>query len=107
MSDDDISIPGDQPAGAVRPRGEHRAPVLGMLAVASVLPLFLPERLTLGPRWLLSSIEGALLIAVAVTDPGRIDQRSRQVRSLRLTLIFILAGGTAFATAHLVNELIR
>jgi uncharacterized membrane protein len=107
MNDDDISIPGDQPTGALRPRGEHRWPVLGMLAVASVLPLFIPERLTLGPKWLLPSIEGALLVAVAVTDPGRIDQRSRQVRSLRLTLIFVLAAGTAFATVHLINELIR
>jgi hypothetical protein len=34
------------------------------------------------------------------------DQRSRQVRSLRLTLIFVLAAGTAFATVHLINELI-
>src|SRR5262245_12259261 len=107
MSDDDISISDHQPARAVRPRGEQRWPVLGMLAAASVLPLFLPERLTLGPGWLLPVIEGALLVAVAVTDPGRIDQRSRQVRSLRLTLIFVLAAGTAFATGHLINELIR
>jgi hypothetical protein len=55
----------------------------------------------------LSSVEGALLIAVAVTDPGRIDQRSRRVRSLRLALIFVLAAGTAFATGRLINELIR
>jgi hypothetical protein len=104
---DDISTSGDRSDAAMHPRGEHRWPVLGMLAVASVLPLFLPERLTLGPRWLLPTIEGALLVAVAVTDPGRIDQRSRHVRSLRLTLICVLAGGTAFATGHLINELIR
>ena len=107
MSYDDISTSTDQSGAALRPRGEHRWPVLGMLAVAAVLPIFLPERLTLGPRWLLPTIEGALLVAVAVTDPGRIDQRSRQVRALRLTLIVVLAGGTAFATGHLISELIR
>jgi uncharacterized membrane protein len=61
----------------------------------------------LGPSWLLPAIEGGLLIAVAVTDPGRIDARSQKIRALRLTLIIVLAGGTAFATAHLINDLIR
>lgn len=107
MSDDENSFPGDPRASAMQPRGEHRWPVLGMLAVASALPLFMPERLTLGPNWLLPTIEGALLIAVAVSDPGRIDQRSREVRSLRLTLIFVLAMGTAVATGQLINDLIR
>src|SRR4051794_18797338 len=107
MSEGEISNPSDQDARLIERRGERRWPVLGMLAVASVLPLFLPERLTVGPTWLLPVTEGVLLIAVAVTDPGRIDQRSRQVRALRLTLIFLLAAGTAFATGHLINELIR
>src|SRR5262245_61191202 len=100
MSDDQISATPDRPDRSGERRGERRWPVLGMLAVASVIPLFLPERLTLGPKWLLPIIEVMLLVAVAVTDPGRIDQRSRQVRALRLTLISVLAAGTAFATAH-------
>jgi uncharacterized membrane protein len=104
---DQISTPPDRPDRSAPPRGERRWPVLGMLAVASVIPLFLPERLTLGPKWLLPTIECMLLIAVAVTDPGRIDQRSRQVRALRLTLIVVLAVGTAFATGHLLNDLVR
>jgi len=78
-----------------------------MLAVASALPVFIPERLSLGPKWLLPAVEAVLLIAVALTDPGRIDQRSRQVRALRLTLIFVLAAGTAFSTGHLIDELVR
>ncbi len=81
--------------------------MLGLFAVAAALPLFLPERLSLGPPWLLPVIEGVLLVAVAVTDPGRIDQRSQQVRALRLTLILVLAAGTAFSTGHLIDELIR
>src|SRR6188472_831720 len=107
MSDDEISSPPERPNHGARPHGERRWPVLGTLAVASVIPLFLPERLTLGPTWLLPTIEGTLLLAVAVTDPGRIDQRSRQVRALRLTLILVLAAGTAFATGHLLNDLVR
>jgi len=107
MGDGEVPSAGEQSEAAVRPRGEQRWPVLGMLAVACVLPLLLPERLTLGPRWLLPAIDGGLLIAVAVTDPGRIDARSRRVRSLRLTLILVLVAGTAFATGHLINDLIR
>jgi uncharacterized membrane protein len=82
-------------------------PVLGALAVALVLPLFMPERLSVLPPWVMTAVGGVLLVAIAITDPGRIDQRSRQVRALRIALIVLLAVSAAIATVRLIDQLIH
>jgi uncharacterized membrane protein len=87
--------------------GESRWPVLIAMAIAVALPLFLPERFTPGPRWLLPVIEAAFLIAIAVGDPGRIDRRSRAVREVRRTFIVLLVLGAAWATAALTHDLLH
>jgi uncharacterized membrane protein len=87
--------------------GESRWPVLIAMSVAVVLPLFLPERFTPGPRWLLPIIEVAFLVAIAVADPGRIDRRSRAVRQVRRVFILLLVLGAAWATAALIDDLLH
>ena len=52
----------------------------GAVLAAMVLTLLLPADVRPGPSWLLPSIEGALLVAVIATDPGRITRRSNEVR---------------------------
>lgn len=88
-------------------RGEHRAPVLATVVVALILPLLMPAKFSLGPRWLLPTIEGVLLVAIAAADPGRIDQRSRHVRWLVITLIVVLVGSAAYATGRLIYDLVQ
>jgi hypothetical protein len=44
----------------------------GAVLAAMVLTLLLPSEFRLGPPWLLPILEGALLIALIVGDPGRI-----------------------------------
>ncbi|HEY2438335.1 MAG TPA: hypothetical protein VGH93_14230, partial [Solirubrobacteraceae bacterium] len=47
-------------------------PFLGaqiIVAGAIALDVFLPERLTPGPSWMLPSIEGVLLVALVVVSP--------------------------------------
>jgi hypothetical protein len=95
------------PAGTRGPKGEHRLPVLGTLTIALVLPLLMPDRFTIVTRWLVPLVGGTLLAAVAITDPGRIDQRSRKVRLLRIALIVLLAMGASFATVRLIYELVH
>jgi hypothetical protein len=87
--------------------GEHRAPVFATVLVAMALTLLMPERYTPGPSWLLPAVEAVFLVAVAVTDPGRIDQRSMEVRRLRIALIVILVFGAAWATSWLVTDLVN
>ncbi len=81
--------------------------MLGTLAVALALPLFMPERFSFLPMWILPTVGAVLLVAIAVTDPGRIDERSRHVRRLRIALIVLLAISAAFATGRLIDQLIH
>jgi hypothetical protein len=105
----------DRPEGSARkmtiegdaPQGEQRWPMALTLIIAMALPFLLPSRFSLGPRWIIPVVEGLLLVALVVTDPGRIDRRSSFVRGLSIGLVAILVFGAAAATVRLVVDLIR
>ncbi len=77
------------------------------LLVAMALPFLLPPRFSLGPRWIVPALEGVLLVALVVADPGRIDRRSDLIRALSIALIVVLVAGAAAMTTRLVVDLIR
>lgn len=81
--------------------------MVAALLVAIVLPFLMPARFSPGPRWLLPILEAALLIAMVIVDPGRIDKRSAHVRAIRITLVALLAFGAAWATGWLTADIIR
>lgn len=87
--------------------GEKRWPMAITLMVAIVLPFLLPPRFSLGPSWIIPAFEALLLVALMVTDPGRIDTRSAVVRALSIALVLLLVIGAAVATVRLVVDLIR
>ena len=97
---------GGLPAGQPL-RGEHRWPVALAIAVAATLLLAVPERLTLGPAWLIPFVVAILMIAVIVTDPGRVNRLGTSTRVLSIALLVVLGAGAAFATARLVVELVE
>src|SRR5205809_400594 len=77
--------PGDRPedaedaedaAGREPVRGEARAPVVVAALATIVIPLLVPHELVPGPRWVPSALEVPLLVAMILSDPGRIDRRS-------------------------------
>jgi hypothetical protein len=88
-------------------QGEKRWPMAITLVVAIALPFLLPPRFSLGPRWIIPAFEALLLVALMVTDPGRIDHRSTVVRGLSIALVVILVLGAAAATVRLVVDLVR
>jgi uncharacterized membrane protein len=88
-------------------QGEKRWPMAITLLVAIALPFLLPPRFSLGPRWIIPAFEALLLVALMVSDPGRIDRRSTAVRALSIALVAILAAGAAVATVRLVVDLVR
>jgi uncharacterized membrane protein len=88
-------------------QGEKRWPMAITLVVAIALPFLLPQRFSLGPRWIIPAFEALLLVALMVSDPGRIDRRSTVVRALSVVLVAILVMGAAVATVRLVVDLIR
>jgi hypothetical protein len=71
------------------------------------LPILLPSRFSLGPVWIVPGLEALLLVALNITDPGRIDRRSVLVRTFSLGLVVILVAGATGVTARLVVDLIR
>jgi len=95
----------DHPSDPPVPINEHRAPVLGTLALTLSVPLLFPS--DFGPWWLLPGIGFVLLVLIAVTDPGHIDARSRHVRALRVALGVVLACSATFAASRLIDDLIR
>jgi uncharacterized membrane protein len=86
--------------------GEPRLPLVITLIVATLIPLFLPDRLLPGPRWLFPVIICVLMTAMLLLDPGRIDNRARHLRWLRIGIALALAGSTTYATIALADVLV-
>jgi hypothetical protein len=86
--------------------GEPRLPLVVTLLVATVIPLLLPDELLPGPRWLFPVVIVALMTAMLILDPGRIDRRSRPLRRLRVGIALVLAASTTYATLALANALV-
>ena len=56
--------------------------------------------------WVLPLVEGILLVALIIGDPGAIDRRSRLLRALSIALVAILVVSALGATARLIDVLI-
>jgi uncharacterized membrane protein len=97
-----------QVAWGVPSETEHRWPAIGALAVAVALQVVLPDRIIrgLGPRWLVPALEGVLLVALIIANPGRITRESRSIRSVSLLLIALITIFNLISLAELVNALL-
>ena len=87
--------------------GEARWPMAGAVLAAMVLTILLPDEVRLGPGWLLPLIEGVLLVVVIAADPGKINRRSRLLRTLSIVLVSVLVLGALWATVQLIGDLIH
>jgi len=96
------------PAWRRKTRGELRWPVSVTVIVAIVLQLLLPDQLTLHPlpSWLLPTLEGGLLVGLAISNPVRIEHRARFVRWASLVLIFLITAANATSAVLLVREIL-
>jgi hypothetical protein len=75
---------------------------------AILLQVLLPGKLTVGPNWLLPSLEGALLIGLAATTPhGRVDQDHRFRRRVAIGLIALVTIANVVSLYLLAHELLH
>ncbi len=88
-------------------RAEPRWPMAGAVVASMVLTALLPDRVRLGPAWLLPACEALLLLALVAGDPGRITRRSRALRVVAIGLVGLLALSAMGATALLIRALIE
>ena len=77
--------------------------VLGAL----LLDLSLPGKLTLGPYWLLPSVEGALLLALSLSAPHPGARRSPLRRGFAMALIGLVSAVNALSLVLLVHFLLH
>ena len=63
---------------------EKRWPLAGALILAIVIPLLLPSRFSLGPRWVVPAVDAVLLVAIVLADRGRSARQSATVGSCPL-----------------------
>jgi hypothetical protein len=87
--------------------GEARWPMAFAVVAVMAMTLLLPHTLVARPRWGVPLIEGLLLIAVIIADPGKIDLISKRARGLSITLIALLVATTLWCTTQLIIELIQ
>jgi hypothetical protein len=95
------------PVKGPRVVGEARWPMTFAVVAVIAMTLLLPHDLVAHPRWGVPLLEGLLLVAVIIADPGKIDLVSPRVRALSITLITLLVGTTLWCTTQLIIELIR
>ena len=96
-----------EPAWRCVTRGEPRVAVTIAIAVAVVLQVVLPNRLTLGGRWLLPFLEAALLAVLVALNPLRIERRSRPLRLASIALIAAITVANGWAAVRLIRGLIN
>jgi hypothetical protein len=76
------------------------------ILAAMVLTILLPAEWRLGPPWAVPAVEGALLLALIVGDPGAISKRSSVLRGVSIALVAVLIGQSLWSTVRLIDDLI-
>lgn len=77
-----------------------------VVGVALALDLSLPNKLTIGPSWLLPVVEGGLLVALAMASPHPVARYSKIRRYVAVGLIGLVSGVNAFSLALLCHYLV-
>jgi len=95
---------------AESPLGESRWPpvaaVLVFMALNIALRIWLPREAAVRASWLVPAIEAALLVVLLTSDPSGSAER-RRLRRVSLLLVGVLVAAALWATALLVDDLIR
>jgi uncharacterized membrane protein len=97
-------------AGAIRSVADRRLPfwrAQAIVAAALVLDLSLPEKLTLGPRWLLPTVEGLLVVGLVLAYDRPDLKHAKLRRQFAIGLIGLVSAVNMFSLILLVHYLLR
>ena len=86
--------------------GEERWPAAVAIVAAIALQFLLPDRLSLGQRWLVPSLESLLAVGLVIANPRRINRRSRALRSTSVALIALTSLANGWSSYELVREIV-
>lgn len=82
-------------------------PAQATVLAAIVLQLALPARLTVGPSWLIPSMEAVLLIGNFAATPRQLEHEHPQRRRLALGLTAFVTAGNVFSLVELTHHLLH
>jgi uncharacterized membrane protein len=103
---DDVEMPADPrypPPGVVESVWHAQLTVLAAIA----LQLSLPERLTVGPTWMVPALEGALVLGLAVATPRELEFEHMVRRRLAVGLVALVSAANAFSLGALIHFLLH
>jgi uncharacterized membrane protein len=89
------------------PASEPIWPVQGALVLAIGLQFTLPERLVVGPIWLVPSLEGLLLVGLAIASPKQLEREHTRRRALALGLVALVSAANVFSLYELTHHLLH
>lgn len=106
----------DRMTGSLRTRTDRLAhrlehgdpfwPAQLAIAAAIALQFVAADKVTVGPRWLLAAVEGALFAALVVVLPRRATRHAPARRRFALTVIALVSATAIVSLGLLVNELV-
>jgi uncharacterized membrane protein len=89
------------------PRPEAHWPAQLTVLVAIVLQVMLPDRLHVGPRWLLPALEALMLVALIIASPQQVSGPSVARRRLALTIAAVVSVANAISLGLLTHYLLH
>jgi uncharacterized membrane protein len=92
--------------GSTGRTAESRWPMAAAVFAAAILQVATPHRGRVPVWWLFPVLELVILGILIAQDPGRIDRRSRALRRLMISLIAVMAAGTALGVVVLVYDIL-
>ncbi len=87
--------------------GESPWPAQLTVLVAICLQLSLPERLTVGPTWLIPALEAALLVGMFVATPNELKHEHARRRRVALGLTAFVSAANVYSLAALTHYLLH
>jgi uncharacterized membrane protein len=100
------SVEFEMPAWKRRTDGEQRWPAAVAIAALIALEWLLPERLSLGPRWLFPGLQVLIIVVIVAANPGRMRKSSPMLRTLGLLLIGVASAGNVYSVVRLVLDIV-
>jgi hypothetical protein len=99
-------VPSRAPAWRRRTAGERRWPAALAVLVAIALQLLLPGAIVPVTRLLLPVVEAALLLALVVANPFRVDRESSVLRMLGLAILGVVALSNGWSVVLLTDRIL-
>jgi uncharacterized membrane protein len=89
------------------PAPEPIWPAQATVLAAIGLQLLLPERLTVGPTWLIPALEGALLVGLFLATPRTLERDHPRRRVIAVGFIALVSAANIFSLAELTHFLLH